>query len=251
MRAAAAVVEELLKRGFVCWLGFADSDPGTPGELLADVTRFQIFQSLCGSAHGAVGASRSACRAFEAAGARNVLWLPEPLIHGEVESPVAGKRGIFLGSDSFASPWQDHAETLLRANRLSVELQVPLAVVNSEGRNGGMILKSLRQENPLLFLIEAPVPADDYRRVVALHRIVWIGGNGGRVTRAQRAALESGIPSVGGLQRQEAPVDARELLTDDGYWSAHAASQIRDARDWFGFEASTRALREFIERTRP
>jgi hypothetical protein len=251
MRAAAALVDELSKRGAVCWLGFADSDPGTPGELLADVTRFQLFQNLCGSAHGAVGSSRAACGAFQAAGVRHVLWLPEPVLSGDPASPDSGKRGIFLGSDSFASPWQDHAEALLRANRLSVELQVPLAVVNSEGRNGGMILKSLRQENPLLFLIEAPVPDDDYRRVVGLHRIVWIGGHGGGITRAQRASLENGIPSVGGLQRQEAAVDARELLTNDGYWTAHAASQIRDARDWFGFEASARALEEFIERTRP
>ena len=133
----------------------------------------------------------------------------------------------------------------MAADRLSRELECPLAVVNTEGRRGGMILKSLRKNNPLFFIVEAPVPYADLLRVMSLHRIVWqLDGDEGPGASAS-AALLCRIPCVGGngaveriafpgisspASREDLLESARLLLTNDKAWQEEVeASQCRAA----------------------
>ena len=137
------------------------------------------------------------------------------------------------------------------ADEISRDLSCPLAVVNTEGRRGGMILKSLRCKNPLLFIIEAPLPYPDYLKVMALHRIVWqldsssvpgqvagdsllcrmpcVGGNG----TIERIAFEE----FAGAGRDELATRSRDLLQNDDAWRAVVHRSEAAAQDQLSFQA--------------
>jgi hypothetical protein len=230
-------------------------------ELLGDVTRLELFRELCAVADGAVSATGGLVALYEACGCRAVHLVPTPypvdFPGWNFAVPFEKRRGIFVGTREFSVPSRNHLAAVLLADRLSRQLECPLAVVNSEGRRGGMILKSLRRSNPLLFLIEAPLPYADYLRVMALHRIVWQLDSSHVPGQVAGDALLCRMPCVGGngeIDRlvfggSDASADAavsraRKLLVDDREWNVAVQESQARAEKFLSFASCRQRLEE-------
>jgi len=145
---------------------------------------------------------------------------------------------------------------VVMADEISRAHSCPLAVVNTEGRQGGMILKSLRRKNPLLFLIEAPLPYPDYLRVMALHRIVWQLDSSAVPGQVAGDALLCRMPCLGGngaterlafpdsfsMNRNELADFAALMLRDDTAWKSAVSRSLQLAQDHLSFSSVAPSL---------
>lgn len=260
LRKALAAVVSLRRLGWDVRISCKESGSHQVAGLLGDVSRWQLFQEICAASDGAISSTPALVSLYLAAGCAHAEFVPTPYpvdaSAWDFSQPLDKRRGIFLGSREFGTPSRNHLAAVALADELSRELSCPLAVVNTEGRAGGMILKSFRRKNPLLFVIEAPLAYPDYLRVMALHRIVWqldassvpgqvagdallcrmpcLGGNG--------AIDRLAFPGMAEKSRPELAACARELLLSDSAWrEAVSASQER-AQAALSFSALAPAL---------
>jgi len=262
LRRVLADLETLRKRGCRVFISCKESGSHQIADLLGDVTRWELFQQICRASDGAISSTQELVPIYLAAGCPRAEFLPTPypVEEWDFSQPLEKRRGIFVGTREFATPSRNHLAAVVLADEMSRALSCPLAVVNAEGRRSGMILKSLRKQNPLLFIVEAPVPYADYLRVMALHRIVWqldasavpgqvagdcllcrmpcVGGNG---------AIESiAFPQFSTAPREEAAAMARSLLTDDAAWLRETAAARELANQHLSFAAGALRLQAFF-----
>lgn len=238
LRRALAAVAALRRRGCKVFVSCKESGSHQVADMLGDVSRWELFQEVCAASDGAISSTPELVPLYRAAGCPAAEFVPTPypvdFPAWDFGQPLEKRRGIFVGTREFAVPSRNHLAAVVMADQISRDLSCPLAVINVEGRSGGMILKSLRKKNPLLYIIEAPLPYPDYLKVMALHRIVWqldassvpgqvagdallcrmpcIGGNGA----IERIAFEE-FASAG---RDELAARARDLLQIDDAWRA-------------------------------
>lgn len=262
LRRALADLASLRRRGCRVFVSCKESGSHQVADLLGDVTRWELFQQICRSSDGAISSTRELVSLYLSAGCPRAGFLPTPypVEEWDFSRPLEKRRGIFVGTREFGTPSRNHLAAVALADEISRELSCALAVVNAEGRRSGMILKSLRKRNPLLFLIEAPMPYADYLRVMALHRIVWqldssavpgqvagdsllcrmpcVGGNG--------AIDRIAFPRFSGTSREDAADLARRLLADDAFWLQETAAAGEIAREQLSFCAGARQLRAFL-----
>jgi len=254
LRKALAALKFLRGKGARIRVTCHDSGSAGIAALLGDVTRFDLFREICRCADGAVAATPESVSVYAAAGSPETLLIPPPcpvdLPEWDFSQPAGKRRGIFIGTDSFLPGSSNHMAALMMADRLSRELECPLAVVNTEGRRGGMILKSLRKNNPLFFLVEAPVGLPDLLRVVSLHRIVWQLDASSDWGAGGPAALLCRIPCIGGngaveriafpglsspASREDMLESARLLLTNDKEWQEQVDASQHRAAEFLSF----------------
>ncbi len=251
LRAVLETIPALRKRGARVFVSCKESGSHQVAELLGDVTRWQLFQEICTTADGAIASTPELVSLYRAAGSARVDFLPTPYPVDypawDFSQPLEKRRGIFVGTREFGTPSRNHLAAVALADEISRDISCPLAVVNTEGRHGGMILKSFRKKNPLLFIIEAPLPYPDYLRVIALHRIVWQLDSSSVPGQVAGDALLCRMPCVGGngvidriayeefesAGRDELATRARDLLQNDEAWhavnhraGAHAQDQL-------------------------
>ncbi len=264
LRKALAAVTALRERGCRVFVSCKESGSHQVASLLGDVSRWQIFQEICSASHGAISSTPELVPLYLAAGCPQAEFVPTPYPVDspawDFSQPLSKRRGIFVGTREFGTPSRNHLAAVVLADEISRDLSCPLAVVNTEGRHGGMILKSLRKKNPLLFLIEAPLAYPDFLRVMALHRIVWqldasavpgqvagdallcripcLGGNGA----IERVAF----PRLSSKTREEAASLARSLLTDDVAWMRETEAAGELAQKHLSFASGAGRLRSFF-----
>jgi len=253
LRAALASVAALRKRGSRVFVSCKESGSHQVADLLGDVSRWELFQEICAAADGAVSSTPELSPIYRSAGCACAEFIPTPY---PVDSPawnfaqpIAKRRGIFVGTREFNTPSRNHLAAVAMADEISRGLSCPLAVVNTDGRQGGMILKSLRKKNPLLFIIEAPLPYPDYLRVMALHRVVWQLDSSAVPGQVAGDALLCRMPCVGGngtieriafeefatAGRDELATRTRDLLQNDEAWRAVVHRAEADAQDQLSF----------------
>lgn len=230
--------------------------------MLGDTTRWELFREACAACDAAVAPVPRLVPFLENAGAPRVEFIPVPVDLGSAPpaKPLADLRGIFVGTREFRIPTRRHLEAVVLADSLSRRLQVPLAVLNSEGRDGGMVLKDLQRRNPLFFIIEAPLTRADFLDVLRLHRIVWQLDSSSGPGRVAADALLCGIPCVGGDGAVETLAfpglcgprnpqglleAAARLLTDDAFWQEAMAGAAKADSKGFSPGAVSARLREF------
>jgi len=254
LRAALASVAALRKRGSRAFVSCKESGSHQVADLLGDVSRWELFQEICAAADGAISSTPELVPLFRSAGCACAEFIPTPY---PVDSPawnfaqpLAKRRGIFVGTREFNTPSRNHLAAVVIADEISRGLSCPLAVVNTDGRQAGMILKSLRKKNPLLFIIEAPLPYPDYLKVVALHRIVWQLDASAVPGQVAGDALLCRMPCVGGngtieriafedfteAGRDELATRTRDLLQNDEAWRAVVHRAEVNARDHLSFQ---------------
>ncbi len=261
LRKALAAVKDLKARGVIALVSCKESGAHQIADFLGDVTRLELFREICAAADGALSSTFDLMEIYRAAGCREVRFVPTPYpvdsAAWDFSQPLEKRRGIFIGTREFSVPSRNHLAAVLLADEVSRELGCALAVVNTEGRSGGMILKSLRKKNPLIFIIEAPLAYPDYLRVMALHRIVWqldasavpgqvagdallcrmpcLGGNG--------AVDRIAFPGLSGPSgRAELVAKARSLLTDDALWLQTVEASMATAMHELSFTAGAGRL---------
>lgn len=258
LRRASAAIDELRGRDAKILVTLAGSSSHDIFKTLADTTRWEIFRSICRRSDLALAQVEDLVSFFTEAGAPRGEFLPVPidLDSAPPPKPLAELRGIFVGTREFCTPARRHLEAIVHADALSRRFQVPLAVLNSEGRNGGMILKDFQRRNPLFYIIEAPITRADFLDVLRLHRIVWQLDTTSAPGRIASDSMLCGLPCVGGngtVERMVFPalcglrpvpelLDlAARLLTDDPFWqdTSEKAAQTARARLSF-FEISAR-----------
>jgi len=261
LRSALAALNVLRRRGARVRVLSSDSRSSELAAMLGDVTRFELFREICRSASGAIAATPESVSLYEAAGALHTQFIPLPCAVDNTDwnfsQPAGKRRGIFLGTNSFLSGGANHLAALMAADRLSRELECPLAVVNTEGRRGGMILKSLRKNNPLFFIVEAPVDYADLLRVMSLHRIVWQFDEEAGSGASASAALLCRIPCIGGngaveriafpglsspASREDLLESARLHLTNDKVWQEKVEASQHRAAEFLSFKKTASRL---------
>ncbi len=238
LRSALAAVATLRKRGCKVFVSCKESGSHQVADLLGDVSRWELFQEICASSDGAISSTPELVPLYRVAGCPVAEFVPTPypvdFPAWDFSQPLEKRRGIFVGTREFAVPSRNHLAAVVMADQISRDLSCPLAVVNVEGRSGGMILKSLRKKNPLLYIIEAPLPYPDYLKVMALHRIVWQLDASSVPGQVAGDALLCRMPCIGGngaiermafgefasAGRDELAARARDLLQNDEAWRA-------------------------------
>ncbi|MEI6493106.1 MAG: hypothetical protein WCO94_11205 [Verrucomicrobiota bacterium] len=265
LRGALATVELLRKRGSRVFVSCKESGSHQVADLLGDVSRWGLFQEICAACDGAVSSTPELVPIYLAAGCPSADFIPTPY---PVDSPawnfsqpIVKRRGIFVGTREFGVPSRNHLAAVVMADEISRDLSCPLAVVNTEGRQGGMILKSLRKKNPLLFIIEAPLPYPDYLRVMALHRIVWQLDSSSVPGQVAGDALLCRMPCVGGngaierlvfedsfgKSREQLAALARRLLQDDSACTDFTARALDCAQARIGFDPTAVLLTSVVK----
>lgn len=255
LRKALAGIASLRKQGSRVFVSCKESGGHQVADLLGDVTRWQLFQEICAAADGAISSTPELMPIYRTAGCARVEFLPTPYpvdsARWDFTQPLEKRRGIFVGTREFGTPSRNHLAAVAMADEISRDLSCPLAVVNTEGRQGGMILKSLRKNNPLLFIIEAPLPYPDYLRVMALHRIVWQLDSSSVPGQVAGDAILCRMPCLGGngvidriafgefaeAGRDELSTRARDLLQNDEAWHAVVHRAQANAQEMLSFQA--------------
>jgi len=260
LRKALEAVVSLRKRGSRVFISCKESGSHQVADLLGDVTRWELFQEICTAADGAISSTPELVPLYRSAGCARAEFLPTPY---PVESPawdfsqpLEKRRGIFVGTREFGTPSRNHLAAVALADEISRELACPLAVLNTEGRHGGMILKSLRRKNPLLFIIEAPLPYPDYLKVMALHRIVWQLDSSSVPGQVAGDALLCRMPCLGGngaieriafadsfgKTREDLATLARQLLQDDTACGEFVSRTLERAKTHLAFAPVSESL---------
>lgn len=264
LRRVLAAIARLRQRGVKVLVSCKETGSHQVAELLGDVTRWELFRDICSSADAVLTPVSALEQLYKAAGARRVECVPTPypleFPEWDFSVPLEKRRGIFVGTREFGVPTRNHLAAVALADTLSRELSCPLAVVNSEGRRGGMLLKGFQRVNPLFYILEGPLSYPDYLEVMALHRIVWqldassvpgqvagdallcrmpcIGGN---------SEIESvAFPGLGGdVPRGRLLANARDMLMDDTAWRATIDAASHRA-ERLSFTAGAERLRGFF-----
>jgi hypothetical protein len=264
LRRALAAVLSLRQRGCRVFVSCKESGSHQVADLLGDVSRWEVFRDVCSASDGAISSTPELVPLYRAAGAPRVEFVPTPypvdFSAWDFSQPLDKRRGIFVGTREFGTPSRNHLAAVVLADEISRDLSCPLAVLNTEGRTGGMILKSLRKKNPLLYILEAPLPYPDYLKVMALHRIVWQLDSSAVPGQVAGDSLLCRMPCVGGngaieriafedffsAGRDELAARARDLLQIDDAWHAavHRAEEV--AQEALSFRAGAEALAGII-----
>lgn len=260
LRKALAAVQSLRKRGCQVFVSCKESGSHQVAELLGDVTRWELFQEICAASDGAISSTPELLPLYRSAGCTWAEFIPTPypvdFPAWDFGQPLEKRRGIFVGTREFGTPSRNHLAAVVLADEISRELSCPLAVVNTEGRQGGMILKSLRRKNPLLFIIEAPLPYPDYLRVMALHRIVWQLDSSSVPGQVAGDALLCRMPCIGGngaierlafedsfaKSREELASLARQLLQEDEAYREFSSRALGRAEKSLSFHSVSQSL---------
>ncbi|MEI6280052.1 MAG: hypothetical protein WCQ16_11830 [Verrucomicrobiae bacterium] len=256
LRRALAAVASLHRRGCRVFVSCKESGSHQVADLLGDAARWNLFREICAAADGAISSTPELVPLYRAAGAPRAEFVPTPypvdFPAWDFSRPLDKRHGIFVGTREFDTPSRNHLAAVVLADGISRGLRCPLAVVNTEGRHGGMILKSLQKWNPLLAVIEAPLPYPDYLRLMARHRIVWQLDSSAVPGQVAGDALLCRMPCLGGngaieriafgefsaAGREELAARARDLLQTDDAWQAavHRAGAL--ARESLSFRAA-------------
>lgn len=265
LRQVLVAIGRLRRRGVKVLVSCKETGSHQLAELLGDVTRWELFCNICREADAVLTPVSALETLYKAAGAKRVECVPTPypleFPEWDFSVPLEKRRGIFVGTREFGVPARNHLAAVAMADALSRELSCPLAVVNSEGRRGGMLLKAFQRGNPLFSILEGPLSYADYLEVMALHRIVWQLDAGSVPGQVAGDALLCRMPCVGGnseieriafpefcgeAARERLAERARGLLSSDADWTASVDGASRRAEEFLTFRAVAARLRQVV-----
>ncbi|HEX4083838.1 MAG TPA: hypothetical protein VHY22_02920 [Chthoniobacteraceae bacterium] len=225
-------------------------------QLLGEPGNMALFREICGLADGCVASTPEMPGVYRAAGGRNVRFIPTPypVDDGRWDFSAPERNGIFIGTREWDVPSRNHAAALLAA----ASLNVPVTVVNGEGRAGRKRIEAAGIA--VVDIIEGRKPYPEYLRLIARHRMVFQLDRSAVPGQVAGDALLCGIPCVGGdgaIERiafpdscghGRTPEQLREiaaaLLRDDG---AAAVSKSREiAMGTLSFAAIATQLRDYF-----
>jgi hypothetical protein len=224
-------------------------------QLLGDAENLALFREICALADGCIASTPELPGVYRAAGARNARFIPTPypIEDARWDFSAPERNGIFIGTREWDVHSRNHAAALLAA----ASLNVPVTVVNEDGRAGRKRIEAAGIA--VVDIIEGRRPYADYLRLIARHRLVFQLDRGAVPGQVAGDALLCGIPCVGGdgaIERiafpdscghgrtpEELRESAAALLRDD---SAANAKSRRLAMEKLSFHAVAAELREYF-----
>lgn len=265
LRQVLASIERLRRRGVKVLVSCKETGSHQVAELLGDATRWEPFCQICRAADAVLTPVSALETLYRAAGATRVEREPTPypleFPEWNFGVPLEKRHGIFVGTREFGVPTRNHLAAVAMADALSRELACPLAVVNSEGRRGRMLLKTFQRGNPLFYILEGPLAYADYLEAMARHRIVWQLDASSVPGQVAGDALLCRMPCVGGdseieriafpefacgASREALAEQARGLLSSDDRWTASVEESSRRAEEFLTFHAVAGRLQEIV-----
>ena len=202
LKACRVALAELRSAGKTVALAFQAARACEVAELLGRADRLKLFQEICARADLAIATAPDLVPLFLAAGARHAEFLLPPLPvedeRWDFSIPIEERRGIFIGTRSFAEPSRNHLAALLCIRQLSEPMQEPVTVFNGDGWRGRRMLERLRFTEGLFRVVEGKLAHPRYLRLMSRHRLVFQLDGGAGMGRIAGDALLCRIPCVGG-----------------------------------------------------
>lgn len=264
LRKVLSALAKLRARGTRTLVSFKESGAHQVADFLADFGRSMLFRRICREADGYLASTQELESLYLGAGCRRGLFLPTPYPLDSKEwnlsIPLEKRLGFFVGTREFGVPSRNHWHAVALANRLSLELRVPAAVVNTSGRRGLMLLTEIRGDNPFFQVVVGPLGYRDYLRLMASHRCVLQLDSSAVPGQVAGDALLCRMPCVGGngaVERlafpefscsgpDEAADAVRLLMTDDAAWGEAVRRSRENAAKTLGFASARRRLEAWM-----
>jgi hypothetical protein len=229
-------------------------------QLLEDAENMTLLREICATADGCIASTPNLVGVYEAAGGKNVRFIPTPYPvdsrEWEFDEPLDSRAGIFIGTREWDTPSRNHAAALL----LAASLGGPVTVINEDGRAGRKRIDATGLVNPRV--IEGKLPYPDYLRLMASHRIVLQLDRSAVPGQVAGDALLCGMPCVGGdgaIERIAFPESggggrdpaalreiAARLLKDDDACAAAGARGRRLAAECLSFPVIAAELEAYF-----
>jgi hypothetical protein len=229
-------------------------------QVLEEANRLSLFREICATADGCLASTPNLVNLYEAAGGRHVKFIPTPYPVGspdwDFSVPVAQRRGVFIGTREWNVPSRNHAAALMMA----ANLDVPVTVVNEDGRAGRKRIESSGLANPQI--IEGRTPYPEYLKLIAGHRIVLQLDRSAVPGQVAGDALLCRLPCVGGdgaIERTAFPDSsgfgrecaelreiARSLLRDDTAYEAALTTSEKLAGERLSYPVIAKQLETYF-----
>jgi hypothetical protein len=254
LRAALAAIAKLKSRGIRTWISLKESGSHQVADFLTSYDRALLFRQICAGADGYLSSTQDLESLYRASGCKDGFFAPTPYPVDEpgwdFGIPLEKRVGILVGTREFDVPSRNHWHAVAAAAALGRELEVPVAVINNDGRHALRLIKTIRSENPFLHIVIGPLDYRMYVKLMAAHRIVFQLDASAVPGQVAGDALLCRMPCVGGngaVDRvafgnpDNSEKIARELMTSDDAWLAEVERSQNVAMERLSF-AAVRAL---------
>ncbi len=251
---AEKVLRHLRKAGLNVLISWKESGAAQIAAALSERSRWLEFQKIASASNGFLSAVPDIESLYHAAGCPGGLSLltPYPLEFPEwsFEIPLSEREGVFIGTRELDIPARNHLLAICEAHGLHKRV----TVMTTKTIVGRRYLESLPFD---LQVVDAPLPYDQYLRLMASHRIVFQLDSGAVPGQVAGDALLCGMPCVGGNGGTErlafpelsgfgrSPRHLRKiadsLLNDDCAWQ-QAVSDSRNNASSMAFEPTADRL---------
>ncbi len=195
---------ELQRAGKTVAVTFAEAGTMQVADQLAAPAALECFYEICQRADATIATTPDGASVFRGAGARHVELIPTPC---PVDDPrwdfsVAPdqRRGILIGTFEFCTHYRNHVAALLSARRVAEATGEPVTLIRGRRRYNRRMAEQVQRHWPagLLRVIEEPLPALRFVRLMATHKLVFQLDQAGAAGQVAGEALLCRIPCVGG-----------------------------------------------------
>lgn len=178
--------------------------------------------------------------------------------------PIGERSGIFLGTREFSVPSRNHAAAVLSACELACQLRTRITCINTEGRRGHALLRSIDAGRGILQIVQGRLSYRKYLKLIAQHKLVLQFDRSGVPGQVAGDAVLCGVPSLGGngavdkllssvypIRGEdfwETVVYAKRLLTDLPLYIETTAALYQRALETISFARCSEALRRLIKK---
>ncbi|MES2598543.1 MAG: hypothetical protein V4662_24625 [Verrucomicrobiota bacterium] len=238
---------------------------------------WSAFQRLCTGADGALATTFDTEPLYRAANPRlPVLFLPPPYPVEEWDLSSAGQSGVFIGTRQLFVTSRSHALALALVAPLAAELNQRVSVISGRASDLPPVKRLLNkvvdyshdwhrrfaEGAPHVQVIARQMPALEYLRTMAAHRLVFQLDQSSVPGQVAGDALVCRVPCVGGNGTAERLVFpdlcghgrttgelldlTRRLLTDTGFHQEMVRRAVALAREKMCFSTARCGLADFF-----
>ncbi|HWL52745.1 MAG TPA: hypothetical protein VNQ90_09935 [Chthoniobacteraceae bacterium] len=203
LKLALKTMTALRRSGKRVWISLKEAGTHQVAALLGDARRLALFREAVETADGALASTPDLVSFYLGAGARQAVFVPTPYPVGvpewDLSRPLAGRRGLFIGTREWGVPSRNHLAALLAARQLVDQTGLQqVTVLNADGRHGRKCLAALDFPHGSLHFIEGRLDYRAYLRLMAQHRLVFQLDRSAVPGQVAGDALLCRIPCVGG-----------------------------------------------------
>lgn len=239
---------------------------------------WSAFQRLCALADGALATTFDTEPLYQAANPKlTVIFLPPPYPVEEWDLSCSEQSGIFIGTRQLFVGSRNHALALMLVAPVAAEVNEPLTVISGRASDLPPVKRVLNklvdyshdwhrrfaETAPQMRVISRQMPAADYLRTLAAHKLVFQLDQSSVPGQVAGDALLCRVPCVGGNGTAERIVFpdlcghgrttgellelTRQLLKDGARREALVQQAVALAREQMCFSVARRSLRQFFE----